>query len=416
MAWTSQLSDKETPTARVLLSRQPVFDRDQKVFGYELLFRDSDSDHASFSDGMKATAQVIVHALMEIGLNEMVGQHRAFINFERKLLMNNYYEALPPSRVVIEILESVEPDPELLRRLGQLRAKGYKIALDDFVCSEPYVPLLRFADYVKLDVLAHSWPELDRAVSIVSQYPVEIIAEKVETREQMQRCKDLGFKYFQGYFFCRPQNLTGKPLPANRLAMIELLTQMNKPDIKIEDLEHTISQDVSLSYRLLRYINSAMCSLDREVESIRHATVMVGLEKMRIWASLIVFSAFEESSQELIVIGAVRARMCEQLAMTFSFRNPERHFLVGLFSVLDAILDRRMEDILAMLSLSEEIKHAILNNKGELGAVLGCVQSYERRDWGNLQASVKVTHECLEKTYAEALAWSAKLVGLTRRH
>src|SRR2546425_838218 len=204
MTSLQQDHDSQAPRERVLLSRQPIYHADTSVFGYELLFRDSDVDSASYADGSKATAQVIVNAMMEIGMDQMVGRHLAFINFERQLLMGGYCEALPHERVVLEILETVVPDAALLKKLDQLRAKGYRIALDDFVCAEPYLPLLEFANFVKMDLLAADWADIDRALAIIGKYPVELIAEKVEKREQVEQCKESGFRYFQGYFFCRP--------------------------------------------------------------------------------------------------------------------------------------------------------------------------------------------------------------------
>jgi EAL and modified HD-GYP domain-containing signal transduction protein len=413
MESTTQDGRKEAFVERVLLSRQPIYLPDMSVFGYELLFRSADSDRATFSDGAQATAQVMVNALMEIGMEQMVGRHLAFINFERKLLMGNYCEALPTDRVVLELLETVSPDADLLKKLDRLKALGYRIALDDFICSEPYLALLQYADFVKIDVLAGDWPEIERTVSIIGKYPIRLIAEKVEHREQVERCKKIGFNYFQGYFFCKPQNLTGKPVPANRLAMMHLLAQLNKSDVRIEELERTIGQDISLSYKLLRYINSAMCGLNRQVDSIRHATVLVGLDKMRVWASLLVFSGFGEASQDVLVTGAVRARMCELLAIASQLKHPERFFLVGLFSVLDAILDRPMAQVLSMLSLSAEIQDALLKQQGELGNMLRGVQAFERRDWNEAKASINLNLERIERTYVEALAWSANLVGLS---
>jgi EAL and modified HD-GYP domain-containing signal transduction protein len=396
---------------RVLVSRQPIYRADNTVLGYELLFRDGDTDRAIFADGARATAQVLVNSLMEIGMDELVGHHRAFINFERTLLLGDYCESLPPERVVLEILESVEPDKELLKRLGQLRAKGYRIALDDFLCVEPFSPFLEFADYVKLDLATSDWSSIEKAAAAMAKYPLELIAEKVETREQLQECKKIGFHHFQGYFFCRPQNMSGRQVPVNRLAAIRLLTQLNKPDIRMQELEIAISQNVALSYKLLRYINSAMCGLGRQVESIRHATVLVGLEKMRIWASLIVFSGFEDTPRDVVVTGAMRARMCEQLAMALSLPHPERFFLVGLFSVLDAILDRPLEQILASLSLSTDITDALIHHKNEMGNTLRCVQAYEQRDWDTATAGLDIDQEALRDTYVDALGWSMRTLN-----
>jgi c-di-GMP phosphodiesterase len=413
---TSRIQDAQIQSDRVLLSRQPIYHTDMTVLGYELLFRNGGGEVAAVEDGAHATATVIVNGLMEIGLDEMVGQHLAFINFERKLLLlEKYCESLPRDRVVIEILESVEPDARMLKRLEQLRAKGYKLALDDFVCSDAYAPLLEFANFVKLDLLANDWAGIDRAMNMIGKYPVQLIAEKVEARDQVEKAKEKGFSYFQGYFFCRPQNLSGKQLPVNRLATIRLLTQLNSPDIKIEELEKTISQDVALSYKLLRYINSAMCSLDRHVESIRHATILVGLERMRTWANLIVFSRFEDTPHDILVTGAIRARMCELLATALRLSHPERYFLVGLFSVLDAILSRPMEEVLPALTLSDELNSALLHHLGELGSVLECVQSYERREW-SAPAGLSLDRDSIEAAYRDALTWSAAAFGLSRRH
>jgi c-di-GMP phosphodiesterase len=195
---------------RVLVSRQPIYHVDTTLLGYELLYRDGDTDRASFSDGARATAHVLVSTLIEIGMDDLVGRHLAFINFERTLLLSNHCESLPPERVVLEILEDVEPDEILMKRLEQLRSKGYRIALDDFVCAQRASPFLEFANFVKIDLSITDWALIEQTVDALSKYPLELIAEKVETREQFNRCKKLGFPYFQGNFFCRPQNITGK--------------------------------------------------------------------------------------------------------------------------------------------------------------------------------------------------------------
>src|SRR3954463_75300 len=240
---------------RALIGRQPIFRSDMHhILGYELLFRDSDHNAASFSNADQATAEVIVNSSTEIGLDKVVGPHLAFINFGRSLLLGSLCEAIPPERAVLEILENVLPDAELLQRLRQLRAKGYRIALDDFPCDDPInTALLAVADYVKLDLQANDWTRIEGAVAVLKKYPVQLIAEKVETPEQFQLCKRIGFDFFQGYFFCHPQVLTSARAPVNRLATIQLITKLNDPDIQFNKLESVICQDVSLSYKLLRY-------------------------------------------------------------------------------------------------------------------------------------------------------------------
>jgi EAL and modified HD-GYP domain-containing signal transduction protein len=396
---------------RVLLSRQPIFQGDMSLLGYELLFRDGDFPTASISDGAQATAQVMANSLMEIGMDELVGRHPAFINIERKMLLADVCESVPSDRVVLELLETVVPDERVLKRLANLRSKGYRIALDDFVCAPEFSPLLELADFVKLDLTISDWPTIEKAAETMRKYPLKLIAEKVETREQFEKAKSVGLDHFQGYFFCRPENIPGRRLPVNRLAAIRLLVQLNNSEIRLEDLEQSIGQNVSLSYKLLRYINSAMCGLDRPVESIRHATVLVGLERMRLWASLIVFSGFDDTPRDVIVTGALRARMCEQLAVARGFPKPERFFLVGLFSVLDAILNRSFDQLLPTLSLAPDIADALVAHKDRLGAVLAGVEAYECRDWGRAEARIGLDLDQIRTAYQDALAWSARTLN-----
>jgi c-di-GMP phosphodiesterase len=366
---------------RVLVSRQPIYRAELSELGYELLFRDSEKNTASFSDSDQATAEVIVNTFMEIGLDELVGRHLAFINFDRNLILGNYCDCLPRERVVLEILETVQPDAALVKKLRDLRAAGYRIALDDFVCCDPYDALLVVADFVKFDVLAMDGAALEAAVNAVRRYPVQLIAEKVETDEQFKRCTELGFDYFQGYFFRRPQLMEGRRVPVSRLATIRLITKLNNPEVEVNQLELAISQHVSLSYKLLRFINSAIFCLERTVTSIRHAITLLGQEHIRRWASLILFSTFEEKSQEIIVTGAVRGRMCEHLGKGLGLPNPDPLFLVGLFSVLESILGQPMAQIVRSLPLSSEIVDALLDQRGKLGGILRCVLEYERRNW-----------------------------------
>ncbi len=390
---------------RVLVSRQPIYRADKSELGYELLFR-SNNDFASVSDGDQATAEVIVNAFMEIGLDELVGRHLAFINFDRNLILGGYCECLPRERVVLEILETIKPDAALIKKLRELRGMGYRVALHDFLCSKPYYALLDVADFVKFDLLATHRPSLESSVNAVRKYPVQLIAEKVETNEQFDKCKSLGFDYFQGYFFCRPQLMEGRSVPVSRLATIRLVTKLNNPNVEVGELELAIRQDVSLSFKLLRFINSAIFSLQRTVTSIRHAIMLLGQEHIRQWASLILFSTFEEKSREIIVTGAVRARMCEHLGKVLGLPNPDRLFLVGLFSVLDSILGQPMQPIVASLPLSSEIVDALLDQRGKLGAILRCVLEYERRNWDKAQSAINLDKEVLAEAYRKSVGWA----------
>jgi EAL and modified HD-GYP domain-containing signal transduction protein len=393
----------------VLLGRQPIFAGDMNVLGYELLFRQDSEEHALVTDGSLATADVL-NRCAELGLQDIVGRELAFINFGRQFLLNNYCEALPHQQAVLEVLETVDPDAEILGRLKELRGKGYRVALDDFVCVESAMPLLRVADFVKLDILALSEADLKQNVAVLRKFPVRIIAEKVETHEQFQLCKDIGFDYFQGYFFCRPHVIRGRRVPVNRLATIRLITKLNDPNLPIKELEQTIAQDVALSYKLLLYVNSAVCGLHRHVESIGHATMLIGHAKLKIWASLILFSRLDDKPPDLIITGLVRARMCENIAQALRLDQADRCFLAGLFSVLDAILDQPLEQILSGLPLTPDVREALLEQKGRFGSILRSVMAYERQEWSNITCG-HLDLDGMRKTYVEAMTSVLKAFG-----
>lgn len=387
---------------KLLLGRQPIFGGDMEVLGYELLFRDTSEDRAAVFDDDRATADVL-NSCGELGLQEIVGPHLAFINFGQNFLLQDYCKAFPHQQAVLEVLETVAVCPEILRRLKELRAIGYRIALDDFVYAESSAPLLGVADFVKVDVQAISESDLQPLVSKLRKFPVRLIAEKVETPAQFDLCKRIGFDYFQGYFFCRPQLIRGKRAPTNRLSIIHLITQLNDPDLQIKQLQVTIAQDVSLTYKLLRYVNSAVCGLHRQVESIGHAAMLVGQAKLKIWASLILFSRLEDKPADLIITGLVRAKMCEKVARTLKMRQPDHFFLAGLFSVLDAILDQPLHQILPSLNLPPDVAEALLHQGGRCGSILRSVVAYERQDWSNA-ACGPLDQECMRKNYVEATA------------
>jgi len=391
---------------RVLLSRQPIYAPNMSLFGYELLFRDSDVNRASFTDGGRATADVLVNTFMEIGLDELVGSHHAFINFERNMILQDYCESLPKDRVVLEVLETIEPDDTaVIDKLKRLSANGYRIALDDFVCTDRNYPLLDIADVVKLDILQQNAATLPKTVKTLREFGVDVLAEKVETVEQFEFCKSLGFDYFQGYFFCRPQLVQSTRIPVNRMAAVTLISKLNQPDITLPELETSICCDLSLSYKLLRYVNSAGYGVSKSIDSIRHAAILVGLEKLKMWASLVLFSGLGEKPRDLIITGVVRARMCEELADVLRLPHKSHFFLVGLFSVLDAILDRPIQDVVTSLPLSPEINAALTRFEGALGKVLECVIAYEKQDWANVKYE-RLSTQTVRHAYVKSLGWA----------
>lgn len=389
----------------VLVGRQAIFDRQMEVFGYELLYRDGTGNSAQITDGDEATARVMVNAFLELGIDRIAGNAQALVNLTANFFLNRHYEVLPSKNVVLEVLESIEPTPSVLEALIQARQDGYQIALDDFVIRESHRALLDHADYVKVDVLAFTDEELIEQVAILKDYPVRLLAEKVEDRGVYDQCVALGFEYFQGYFFCKPQILEGVSLSSNRMAVVLLLAKLQDPQIEIHDLDDLVKNDVALSVKLLRYVNSAAVGLPRSVDSISQAIGLVGTDRMRQWASLLVLAQTDDKPSELMRVALIRARMCESLCSALGV-PPSQGFTVGLFSVLDAYFDCEMKDLLADLPLSSEILDALLRKEGVLGMILEGILSYEQGEWKKLKISREIEPDMLQTVYWEGIDWA----------
>lgn len=367
-----------TPMNDIYIGRQPIYDRDLGVYAYELLFRDDTRNQARVVDGDHATSNVIVNTFMEIGLDNIVGEHLAFINLTRSFFTDEHVVSLPRERVVLELLEDIVVDEVLIEGVKRLSEQGYLIALDDFIYHESLRPLLELADIVKIDVMALDRTQIGEHVRRLRHYPVRLLAEKVETQQEFDYCHEQGFDYFQGYFFAQPKIIRGRRLPNNRLAILRLLNRLQDPSVSTRELEDLIVQDVAFSYRILKYVNSAAFGLRRQVESVHQAVVYAGLQTIRSWASLLAMSRLDDKPMELVVTAMVRGKMAELLARSLNQSQPESFFTVGLFSALDALMDKSMEDILTQLPLAAHIADALLAHEGLHGEVLRCVLCYER--------------------------------------
>jgi len=373
------------PSKQLFIARQPIFDRKKKVYGYEILFRDSKRNIASVFDGDRATSQVITDTFLEIGLDRLVGSKYAFFNLTRNFLINDAEFPLSSAHVGLEILETVEVDDKLLESVERLADQGFRIALDDFEFNEGTERLLPLAHMVKLDVLDPTPAELESQVRKLRQYAVQLVAERVETQEAFQRALDLGFDYFQGYFLCEPELMERKRLPDNKLSILRLLARLQDPSVSPKELEQIIKQDVTLSYKLLRCVNSAYYGLSLEVKSIHHAIVYLGLPAVRNWVRLLVLAGLQDRPPELIKIALTRAKMCEILSEEAPNLSKEVAFTVGLFSVLDALMNMPMDEILERIPLSEEVDRALIQGKGAYGVLLSFVKAYEQGDWQTIE-------------------------------
>ena len=396
------------------VSRQPIYRSKMDVYGYELLFRDSGAaDRAVIVDGDRATAQVILN-FIEIGLERIVGPDLAFINLTRNFILDGHCASLPKDRVVLEVLKDVTADSAIIQSLQQLSRQGYVIALDDFVYEERLRPLVELANIIKVDILGVDRNALERHVSALKDFKVRLVAEKVETLEEFEFCEGLGFEYFQGFFFCKPKLIQGRQIPMNRLAATRLVAKLQDPNIKGEELEETIKQDAALSYKLLLFVNSAYCALPREVDSIGHAAMLIGTARIRTWASLLMLASMDDKPRELMVTAIIRAKMCEQLAEAQHVRNAEQFFTVGLFSVLDAMLDCLMADVLEKLPLSEETTAALLNHEGLLGKILDFTLAYERSEWdrlAELTTQLRLDPATIRSAYLKAVTWTMEITS-----
>ena len=347
----------------------------------------------------------MLNAVTEIGLQDLVGNHPAFINLTYDLLTGKVKIPDLHNQVVLEILEDIEVTDELITAVKNLSDSGYMIALDDFVFHETKLPLINIADIIKIDILQLEEQDVREHVKILRQYDVQLLAEKVETQEDYELCKELGFDYFQGYFFCKPKIVSSQRAPANKMTIINILAQLQDPEVQIEKLEELISQDLALSYRLLKYINSAAFALQREIDSIHHAIVMLGLNTIRSLANLMLLSKIDDKPHDLLAIAITRARMCEILGNHADKKIKDVFFTAGLFSVIDALMDSSMEDIVAQLPLAEILRNALLQQEGVVGEALKCCIAFERADWKNVQFQ-NIDEKIIQQAYFEAVIWS----------
>jgi EAL and modified HD-GYP domain-containing signal transduction protein len=386
----------------VFVARQPIFTRDLKVAGYELLFRGGEADTALIDDPEGATASVVLNSFTEIGLERIVGSNRAWVNVSREFVLDGLAGSMPPGVVGLEILEDELLDERLVHALIELKRQGYRIALDDFQYSVSAERLLSLVDVVKLDLVALGRERMASEVARLKPYGVTLLAEKVESHDDYAFCHGLGCDLFQGFFFCRPELLRNREIAANRASMLEVVAALQDPSVQFTQLERMIGHDVALSYRLLRYINSAFFGLRFEISSIRQALALLGLENLRRWATLTVLASIDGKPPELTVTALVRARFCERAGEQLIGPRPGEMFTLGLFSVIDALTDMPMDEVLEMIPFPSDMRDALISRQGDKGGLLACVTALEAGDFTRAQRLVRGAGAL----YVEALAWA----------
>ncbi len=397
--------------SHAFIGRQPVLNRQQQLIGYELLFRlHGDAATAEFSSDLQAGTNVLVNTLSNMGADWLVGNKLAFINVAQAMLQSNFLELLHPQRVVLEVVETVNATDGLLERIRELRGQGFSIALDDFTLTPQTEPLLQFANYVKLDIKELG---LDRAVALSKQlrkYPALQVAEKVETKEEFKKLWDAGFDAFQGYYFAHPETLAAKvinPAYTNILSLLNML----RNNAEIKQIEESLKKDVALSFKLLRYINSAGFGLSCEIQSFRHAVTILGYQKLYRWLTLLLVTAGADTpgSQALMKMAVTRGRFVELIGQHFlEGSDRDNLFIVGVFSLLDVMLEMPMDNILENLLLPDTVCDALLNQEGIYGPFLKLALAVENPEEGvleDLAEQLQVSPEMLNKAHLSALAW-----------
>ncbi|HEY9017525.1 EAL and HDOD domain-containing protein [Thiomicrospira sp.] len=363
----------------IFVGRQPVFNGQLQLFAYELLFRtNSEDNHAVIVGGDSASAQVMLNTFGDIGIKDVAGDHKVFINFTEGLLLREYQPFFPKSQVIIEILEDVNVTPNLLKAIQKLRDRGYTIALDDYVFNPKLEPLEALADIIKVDILEVGPKQLLEHVQRLKDKGVRLLAERVETREQYDFCKKIGFDYFQGYFFAKPVIIKGQRLPTNKVSVLELLSNVYDPDVDMVKLSQIIAKDVSLSQKLLRFLAQDGSAGKAKISSIHDAVLRFGLERLKSWAGMLVLSGMDDKPNELFHTSLTRAKFCELVADRLKTTPKELYFTVGLFSTLDAVMDLDLPSLLEKLSLDDLIVGALMGEDNAPGLVLKASKGLEQ--------------------------------------
>lgn len=407
----------------VYVARQAIFDRKHHLYAYELLYRsDAVSNEFDGTEAASATAQVIANSLLSVGLENMLGGKKAFVNFDRTLLIGGFQAILPPDTLVVEILESVEPDTHVLEACGALRKQGYTIALDDFVQHPRQKALTDVAQMIKVDMRSTSRAEQQRLIQTYQPRGIAMLAEKVETHEEFEWARNAGYEYFQGYYFARPVVVRGRHIPAAKLACLRLLSEMQSSDLDFDRVQKLIAGDVALSFKLLRYANSALFAREAEIHTIHHALVILGESGIRHWAALAALPVLaKDKPGELIVHSLVRARFCERVLQLAGTTRHQLGFLMGLFSCLDALIDLPLAEALLQVNLAPELQGALLGTapKDDLFRnVFELVCHYEAGAWeavATVTAALGVKGSDVAEAYSASALWAHQSLRATAR-
>lgn len=403
-----------TAGTEVYVGRQPIYDRRRRVVGYELLFRPHATATASSLSNEEATAAVIVNTFTEFGLSDLVGGRLAFINLPRGFVDGSYELPFGPEGVVLELLENIPDTPETRAGIERLHAAGYTLALDDFVRGSEQSGFLDLATFAKLDAQTTSTEEFAEVVRLCTERGVQVVAERVETQEQVELASETGVGLFQGWYFARAETLRADAVQVSGVTALRLHSLLSDPDATLAEVERAVRVDLPLTYRVLRVVNSASTGLSRTISSVREAIALLGMDKLRTWVMLFMLSDLCGGSESVLTRAVTRARACELLAEDAGVIGHEA-FTVGLLSYLDELLDRPMTEILDDLPLQDHMSAALLYGDGPLGLLLAAVRDYERRALGEdladpaIAAEPEESVEAIARSYLASMGWSLRV-------
>ena len=394
------------------VARQPIVDREQKVFGYELLFRDG-IENCFTGDSNEASRATLDRSLL-MGIDVLCDGRRAFVNCTRDTLIKGFVTLLPSASTVVEILEDVPPDPDVIAACQSLKEAGYLLALDDYVADDPREPLAEMADIIKVEMQLTTEEQRAEMIKRHGPWRARMLAEKIETQGDFVRARDQGFVYFQGYFFRRPEMIQTRDMPAHRLHYLRMLQEVSRPDLDVAGLERLIKAEASVCYRLLRYMNSAVFGLKTEIRSVRHALSLLGEREVRRWVRLVAaVGAGQDRPSDLVLSALVRARFGELLAPHVEHGESDL-FLLGLLSLIDAMLEMPMAEVLERVPLDKETKNVLSGKPSVLRPVYQLILAHESGEWeaaAQLVENLQLISEDVAGYYWQAQLWAREVSG-----
>ncbi|CUU47722.1 EAL and HDOD domain-containing protein [Clostridium beijerinckii] len=401
----------------IFVARQPIFNRKNEVVAYELLFRNGQNNFYNNANGDEATLKVIANTFYTFDFKDITDNKKAFINFTEELIKKEIATILPKEYVVIEILENIEPNDEIIDACKRLKIRGFILALDDFVFHTKYIKLIEIADIIKIDFRITTGGERKKVFELKKiNNKIKFLAEKVENKDEYDEALKLGYSYFQGYYFSKPIVLSRKNIPTNKDTAIKILKLINKDDFDFNKLEELIIKDLGLSYKIIKLINSSAYSLKNEVRSIRYAIALLGRKEIIKWLYVVLLNDLKENNtDELIKVSLQRAKLCELICNMSEYKNNVYSaYMVGLFSVMDAILNCSIEVILKELYINDEIKEGLIEKDNFLNKILKLAINYEKGQWENVEFYTKeigVNDNKLAEAYIDAIKWADDVVS-----